>query len=895
MDDSKGREHPLVTRWTLAFVRWFCPQGLQEGIEGDLLEALEADIHSHGGSVAQRRLIWNAFRFFRLSIILRNRVKTQNNTLTMFRNYFKITIRNISRSKGYSFINIFGLSLGIACCLLTANYVVFEFSFDNFHPNVDRTYRIDQTLIWDPDGGTFGSTGLPLASLMARDYPEVEEATRINTPGDFVIRRTDESGHALSFNEDYIFAVDSNFFNFFGFPLKEGDPRTALTGINKVVISSEIAQKFFGNEPALGKILLLGDEKKPIEVSGVAEPLPANTHLKFKYLLSMHTNPAIKKFEWSWIWTQVVTYVRLRPGADPVALENKMTRIGDLTIKPSFQRLGINYDDFMQGKGAWEFFLMPVQDIHLKSRDNRLGSVGDIRYPYAFGVIGFFVLTIACINFVNLSTARGTKRAREVGVKKALGALRSSLIVQFQAESIFLATISLILSIPLLEGLRLLFVFILNDDMPFTLWNNPTFLIALPALAIIIGIIAGLYPSFYLTSFEAVQVLKGKLSTKSGNAPLRNSLVVIQFAISITLLIGTVLVFQQMKFIRAANLGFDKTNTLVINYAERLGEHIEGFRNEVGTLPGISSASIAMDVPRGRTYEDIYSAEGTTIKLPVGAVKIDDHYFNAMGFQLVSGRVFDVEHNAVDKHAFMMNETAAKLFGWTPEEALGKVIIAPGDDRVNHQVIGVVKDFHFESMRSKINPVFFDHIQSDTWGDMRVVAIKYKTNDLPELIRSVERKWNAAVEQTTMDFSFLEDDIAREYGEDRRLGDIFGIFSALSIIIALIGLIGLVAYSTEVRKKEIGIRKVLGASSSTIVVMMNSHYVKLIALGILISMPMAWYAMNYWLETFEFKIPINPLVFILSGLAVMMASLLSVAYLSLRAASVNPASVLKEE
>ncbi len=302
-----------------------------------------------------------------------------------------------------------------------------------------------------------------------------------------------------------------------------------------------------------------------------------------------------------------------------------------------------------------------------------------------------------------------------------------------------------------------------------------------------------------------------------------------------------------------------------------------------------------MDVPPGGTYEDIYSAQGTTIKLPVGAVKIDDNYFEAMGFHLITGRTFDATHNAANRHAYIINETAAKLFGWTPEESLGKVIIAPGDDRVNHHIIGVVKDFHFQSLRSKINPMFFVHTSSDTWGDMRVVAVKYQTEDLPGLIRNIERRWNASVEQTSMDFTFLEDDIARNYEEDLRLGDIFAVFSALAIIIALIGLIGLVAYSTEVRKKEIGIRKVLGASRSTIVLMMNSHYVKLIVVGLLIAVPLSWYAMTYWLESFEFRIDINPLVFVFSGLGVMLASLLSVAFLSHRAASVNPASVLKEE
>jgi putative ABC transport system permease protein len=561
----------------------------------------------------------------------------------MLRNYFKITLRNIARSKGYSFINIFGLSLGIACCFLTTNYVAFEFSFDNFHPNVDRTYRVDQTMIWEPDGGTWGSSGPALAPLLARDYPEVEEVTRINTPGNFVIRYSDEKGNAVAFNETEIFAADSNFFHFFGFKLKEGDPQTALEGLNKVVIADDIAKKLFGDQPALGKIIELGNDRKPVEISGVAEKQPNNVHFHFNYLLSMETNPNVKKFEWSWIWTQVVIYVRLAPGANVAALEGKLDHLGETTIKPSFQRIGINYDEFMNGKGNWQFHMMPMRDIHLKSSDNRLGTVGDVRYAYAFGAIGLFVLVIAAINFVNLSTARGTKRAREVGVKKALGALRNSLIAQFQSESIFLALFSMILALPLMEGLRLLIVAIMKDDMPFTLWDNTTFIISLPLVAIAIGFLAGLYPSLYLTSFVPVHVLKGKIASGMGNSALRGSLVVVQFTISIAMLIGTVVVVQQMKFVRNANLGFNKENTLVINYAEKLGDHIKGFRDEVANLPGVISSSIAQDVPRGFGYEDLYAAEGSNVKLPASALKIDENYFNALGFTLIAGRTHDPE------------------------------------------------------------------------------------------------------------------------------------------------------------------------------------------------------------------------------------------------------------
>lgn len=890
------KKDPLVVRLTISFVRWFCPQTLIEGIEGDLLEEYDHDLAKRGSRSASTRLIWNALKFFRLSILLRNTLKKgNNNSLTMLRSYFKLTLRNISRSKGYSFINIFGLSLGIACCLLTTNYLAFELSYDNYHPHVDRTYRVDQTLVWNPEGGKFGSTALALAAELKNDYAEIEEILRVNTPGDFVVRYTQSNGDVSSFNEDHILAVDSNFFNFFGFELKEGNPSTALKGLNKVVISEDVARKFFGDEPAVGKILQLGNDRQPIEITGVAKKQKDNTHFSFKYLLSIYTNPAIKRFEPSWLWTQVVTYVRLMPGADPVALEDKMARIGETRIKPSFVKYGINYDEFMAGKGAWEFFLMPLKDIHLKAQDNRIGPTGDVRYAYAFGAIGLFVLLIAAINFVNLSTARGTKRAREVGVKKALGALRNSLILQFQAESIFLAVFSMLLAIPLMESMRIIIVSLMKDDLPFSLWDSVTFIIALPVIAIFIGVLAGLYPSFYLTSFLPVHVLKGKIASGMGNSSLRSTLVVLQFTISIALLIGTVVVVQQMDFIRKTDLGFNKENVLVISHAEKLGNQINSFRNEVENLGGVLSASIGQDVPRGFGFEDVYSGEGTAIKLPVTAVKIDDNYFKAMDFKLIAGRNHDVAHNASDKQAFVANETAVKLFGWTPEEAIGKVIIYPGDEDARYPIIGVMKDFNYRSLRTPIGPLFFMHIETPTWGDMRVVAIKYKTDDIQELIQKVEQKWNATVAQTPISFSFLDQDIAESYREDQRLGDLFATFACLSIVIAMIGLIGLVAYSAEVRKKEIGIRKVLGASRSTIVVMMNSSYVKLIAIGLVISTPLAWYAMNYWLETFEYRMTISPLVFVFSGAAVMITALLSVAYLSMRAASVNPANVLKEE
>ena len=496
-------------RHAVRFLEWFCPPQLFEGIEGDLLERFKEDLIQLGEKKARRNFIWNTLKFLRPDIILRNKFSLQLINTIMLRSYFKIAYRNILKNKGYSFINIFGLSMGIACCLLMFSYVRFEFSYDNFHPDLERTFRVDQKLPWSYQGFN-GSTGPPVANAMKTNYPEIEDAMRINTPGDFIIRYSEDPKRILAFNENHVLAADSNFFSFIGFKLKEGNPRTALVGVNKVVISEETAKKLFGDSPALGKILQLGDKRTAIEVTGVTEHQPENAHFHFDYLLSMDTNPNVKKRDWSWVWTQMVTYIRLRPGADPKAFEGKIAKMAEHVVKPIIERQGMNFNEEIK-KGSWEFLVRPIKDIHLKSGDNRIGPVSDIRYTVTFGIIGAFVLLIAAINFINLSTARGTKRAKEVGVKKTLGAMRSSLISQFQSESVFFAILSTIIALILAEGLRLMITEVADIQIPFTLWNDTPLLWTIPLIPIVIGFLAGLYPSFYLTAFRPVQVLKVRL------------------------------------------------------------------------------------------------------------------------------------------------------------------------------------------------------------------------------------------------------------------------------------------------------------------------------------------------------------------------------------------------
>ncbi len=877
----------------LRFLSWFCPPALYEGIEGDLLEQYEEEITYKGPRAAKRSLFWNTLKFFRPAILLRNRFSFQLINTKMLNSYLKITYRNILKQKGYSFINIFGLSLGIAVCLLTFNFIQYELSYDKQHPDVDRTYRINQTNIWDPAGGVFGSVGPAVAFALRADFPEIEDITRINTPGGQLVRYTDPSGNAVAFNEDNVLAADSNFFSFFHFPLKEGSTK-ALYGKNKAVISSEAAKRLFGNEPAVGKIIEVGDDKIAVEVTGVTDVQPENVHFHFDYLLSMYTNPAIKQFEWSWVWTQVVTYVRLRPDADPVALDLKLKSFADRHVPAMFKRIGMDYEEFMIAKGGWFMYIQPVTDIYLHSSSigNRLGPVGDSKYLYILGAVAVFILLIAIVNFINLSTARGATRAKEVGVKKTLGLKRSSLIAQFQVEHISITLLSVVIGLVLMEVFRSSIEPLIGINIP-SGWTSPVFWVTIALFPLVVGFLAGLYPSFYLTAFNPIQVLKGRIANGLKSSGLRNGLVVFQFTISIALMAATLIVFQQLNFFRSQSVGFDKEQLLIIHHADRMGEKLESFRNEISNLPGVQRASVSMDIRSG--YEDIFMREGDDKKVSISQYKIDEHFIATTGLTLAAGRAYD-ENQPSDRDAVLINETACQLLGWSKEEALGKRIVYVGDEIGPQEVIGVVKDFHFQSLHQNIAPMMFMNVKSTMWGDQRIVTIRYQTDEPYELLARLETKWKELVPETApFSYSFYNEELKAQYQQEERLGALFGLFTILSILIAVIGLVGLVAYSAEVRKKEIGIRKVFGASTSSLVVMMNRQYMRLIVLSLLIASPIAWWTLQQWLDTFAYKIEISPFVFLLAGMAEVVLAMASVGYLSLRAASNNPSHVLKEE
>ena len=812
----------------------------------------------------------------------------------MLINYLKTAVRSILRERQYALIKIIGLALGLGTTMVLLLYISHQLSYDTMYPDVSRMYRVNQTAIWDPNGGIFNSTGPAVAFALRNDFPEMEEILRINTPGGLIARYQRPDGNVMAFNEDRILAADSNFFSFFNLKLKEGDPKTALFGKNKVVLSDKAALRLFGSDPAVGKIIQLGDARMAVEVTGVTEEQPANMHFHFDYLLSMYTNPEIKEFEWSWIWTQVVTYVKLNAQADVEQLNERLKSFADRHAPATFQRLQMDYKEFINEKGPWLLYLQPVDEIHLYSDriGNRLGSVGDIKYVYVLCVIAAFILLIAVINFINLSTARATNRAKEVGVKKTLGLMRGSLIAQFQVEHILLTLVSMLLGLGVMEILRLLIQPFVNIEIPLSVWSVSTFILIIICLPVIIGFLAGLYPSFYLTSFRPAQVLKGKLATGLRSSTMRNGLVVFQFTISIALMAATLIVFQQLEFFQTRSVGFQKENLLIINNAEKLGSQLESFRNEISTYNGVVSASLSADIREG--FENIFMREGDMKQLSISATNVDEHFFETTKIQLASGRTFD-KNRPSDKNAVIISETTARFFDWTPETALGKRILYLGDDFGPQEVIGVAKDFHLSSLRQNIMPYMFFNYNQYNFRPDRIVLIRYNTSDIQGLISKIENRWNSLAEATPFSTTFYDEQVKMQYEQEQRMASLFSVFTALSITIAVIGLVGLVSYSAEQRKKEIGIRKVFGASLSRIYIMMNTQYVRLLFISLLIATPLAWWLMQQWLNSFAYRVTVNPLVFVISGMAELVLAVICVSYLALRAASLNPATVLKDE
>jgi putative ABC transport system permease protein len=764
-------------------------------------------------------------------------------------------------------------------------------SFDKFHQQADRIYRVNYKgkLSADSDPYHIGATPPPVARTLMNEFPEVELATRIYPKGSNLIRYEDKS-----FEEPDILAVDSNFFNVFSFKLKEGNAATVFSEPNAVIVTEEMAKKYFGNEPAMGKMLSFGEERTPYKVVGVAENPPYNSHFTFHMLTSINTEVQVKRFDWSWIYCALTTYVKLKEGASAERMEAKfpamVKRFAGNTIGRVFNT---SLEDFEKNGNSIQLFLQPLTEIHLYSAgiNSGLGTHGDVKYLYIFSCVALFILLLACINFMNLSTARSAGRSKEVGVRKVLGSVKSQLIAQFLTESMLTCLIALLLAFALGEIFLLLFKDVLFEGLDTNLLNQNWLWLGILILIFVVGIVAGSYPAFYLSAFKPVDVLKGKLRMGMKNSLTRSTLVVFQFGVSVCLIVCTTVVFRQLSHISNINMGFDKENILVVTNTDRLGNNMDAFKLALDASPEVISSTYAFNLPGTHIDMDLFMPEGTsTADKALKFVTADYDYLQTLNIQLKEGRNFsrDFPSDADEQEgAMLINESAAAILGW--DNPIGKHLRSARDNN-NRKIIGIIKDFNIVSLRERIEPLL---ILLTPQGDH--LAVKIKPGEGQKTIAAIEKQWKTFAPNAPFDSFLMDERLDAQYKAEQQTGKIFTIFTSLGIFIACLGLFGLAAFTTEQRAKEIGIRKVLGASAFGVINLLSKNFLKLVVLANVIAWPIAWLLMDYWLRDFAYRIDIEPWVFLLAGLAAVVIAMLTIVYQATKAAHVNPIESLRSE
>ena len=824
----------------------------------------------------------------------------------MFKNYFKTAWRNMLRNKVSNVINVAGLSIGIACALLIAIFIQNELSYDKFHKDANRIYQV--VLNGNMDGQEFwaGNTPPPVGSALVNNIPEIETYTRFYKPNNVVVRYEENGKTDEFFTEKGVLAVDSNFLDVFSFPAVEGNATTALLKPGSVVITEDIAKKYFGNEKAIGKLILMDQSKKPFVVTAVIKNVPSQSSLQFDFLTPVADYPVVKRFSWSWVWQQMVCYVKLKSNVSNDArgiqeLESKFPAVVSVQAANGFKRIGKPFDEFIKSGGKWDFHLLPIKDVHLRASDIGmpwLSHISNIKYIYIFGSIALFIILLACVNFMNLSTAKAANRAKEVGIRKISGSTKTQLIKQFLSEAYLYSIISSLFAVAFVALLLQRFSSIIDEPVTLkTAFTTPIWL-SLAGLTILVGLLAGSYPAFYLTSFKPVFALKGKNLLSSGKKSLiiRNALVVFQFTISTIMIIGTLVVLKQLKYFRNTDLGFNKENVVVISATNRLGESEESFRQTISQMPGIMNASITTSIPSGSVFGDSYQPEPenvqTTKEIGLNSFMVDNEFIPTLRIKVFQGRNFSREYN--DSASVILNEEAIKQIGW--KNPIGKWLKYPGGNDTRFKVIGVVKNFNIESLRAAIMPFALFHSSSKSYGvGVSNIVAKIKSGDLNKTISSLESKWKTFVSGQPFDYDFLDAQFDAQYRSEHRLGNILSLFATLSIFIACLGLFGLCAYVAERRTKEIGIRKVLGASVQSVVVLISKDFLKLTLIASILAFPVASWMMNKWLEDFAYRINIEWTVFVVAGLSVLLISLITISFQAIKAAVANPVKNLRTE
>lgn len=877
-------------------------EGIQDELIDHICSSVEAEMASGKKFIDAYHLILKSFghtaglRDTQKKVIQSENIKPTN----MLKNYFTIALRNLRKHSFYTFINVAGLSVGLAICFIILLFVINETSYDKHFGNADRIYRTKSEIKFG--GNHYNMLYAPpiLASALVAEYPEVEAAVRFRERGSYLVKRNIDN-----IKEDNVIWTDKDFFKVFSIPVIAGNAETALAEPNTIAISEKIADKYFPGENALGQTLIL-DNKMDMKITAIYKTLPQNTHFHFDILISMEGLDEAKRLVW--YSNNFQTYILLRPGADAKQLESKFT---DLVIKHAMPQLAevlggdFTLEKFIAAGNKMEYTLQPLSDIHLKSSLQGEFEPGfDMAYVYLFVAVALFILLIACINFMNLSTARSANRAKEVGIRKVMGSFRSHLMRQFLTESILLTFASILLAL----GIAYLLLPFFNQlslralSIPF---NQPMLYVVMIAAALGVGLLAGIYPSFFLSAFKPVNVLKGNVSLGMKSGFIRSALVVFQFTISISLVIGTLAVNRQLNYIQNKKLGFNKDQVIVIEDAYALGTNRIPFKDEIMRSGKMENATMTGFLPVSGTWrsDNPWWVEGRDPAVQENMVsiqnwRIDYDYIKTMGMNIKEGRDFSRDFPS-DSSAVIINETAVKSFHFDGDPIGSKIQSFGGgpdggpdkNNPISLTVVGIVENFHFESLKQNVSPLMME-LSKRAEGP---ISFRFQSQNTKEVIELVESKWKEMAPGQPFTYFFLDERFGTMYASETRLGKIFGIFSMIAIVIACLGLFALTSFTAEQRMKEIGIRKVLGASIGSIVILLSKELGKLVLIAFVLAAPLAWYGIDWWLKDYTYKTQVGVGLYLIAGIAAFFIAWATMSFQSFKAASNDPVKSLRSE
>ncbi len=856
-------------------------------IEGDLMEVYAKRLNEEGKRKADLKFIGDVLLLFRPGIIKPTEGHQQLNQYDMFKNYLKTGWRNSLNNKGLFGINVAGLALGMATCLIIMLFVMDELSYDRYNKKADHIVRVG--LNGKVNGEIINEvvTPAPVASTLKAEFPEVADATRMRAVGNAKIKYK-----ANTYRDTKLVFVDPNFFDVFTLPFIKGDPETALNEPYTLVITKEQAVKYFGDEDPIDKVLDFVWSGNQYKVTGVIDKVPANSHFHFDMFASLKGKA--DENENNWMASDYYNYLVLHEGTDIKSMEEKLPGIIEKYMGPQVEQIGMTYAKFKENGNEVGLYVQPLTDIHLYSGGghSEIEAGGDIKSVYIFGAVALFMLLIACTNFVNLSTAGATKRSKEVGVKKVLGSQRSQLISQFLTESLIITGFAMVLALILVVVALPAFNQLSGKSLETSFLLSPLVMAALLALGVVISLLAGSYPAFFLSSARPVQALKNKISGGSRSKGVRSSLVVFQFVISSVLILGILIVNQQMSFIQNKDMGYDRDQLLVLRESHLLGNNENAFRNQLLSDPRIENVTMSAYVPAGPSdlnMNSVYPGNDQEAVRRTLFYNIDSHYLATMGMKLVAGRNFS-EIAGSDSLNVIINETAVKTFA-LGDNPIGKTLTAnvENNQKKNLFVIGVVKDFHFRSLHESIAPLL---MANNPYGGL---IVRTKTKEIAKLVSGMEDKWKAFNTGEPFSYSLLDELYNETYLTEQKMGTILKIFGAITIFVACLGLFGLVTFAAEQRVKEVGIRKVLGADVTQIVSLLSKDLILLVSLSFVIAFPLGYYLVNLWLQDFVYKIDVQGWVFVVTGLSTLLVAFLTMSFTTIRASMANPVKSLRSE